>query len=516
MMTSIHSHISYINPHPPPRSTNVSPPTPNTSLSLSKSHRSEASVSDSPSSEPLLPSFSQNTHHPKSDADHAPIDPVSASASLDANPFASPFRPHVSPREFPSRSYTLHVIQSAHSGLAFPTSPRRTSKPLSRRRSTRSTASSSDSSPPLSSQNRSPQQNTTGIGRKVADSLQLFKESVSSPATEIINPLAFTRAYSPSRRRISSHPPADDDGHVIGPHFEFVKRSDWQEREAAALRRETLALDRARTRETEPRRKERADPPRDGGLDTKDLAKQQDPRGRPRGRRPWLDQPSVVRSPITRPTPHAQSHQDLCLTPVVTSPHPYPSLSHSPSPSKPISIPGSQFRSPPHLGTPTILSSASIANRARPSHSRSPTPVGAVPEPSTRHLHHDLASIPSPWTTDDESGWESASATSSSSASSPTSPPEPLDSNPGVTWPTDDEYNDLSRHTPVDEDVGIDEQYHTQFDSSEDVLPHIPLRPFRNQVGGHTSIYKFTKRAVCKVYTSPHVLHYTCLILYET
>ena len=30
-------------------------------------------------------------------------------------------------------------------------------------------------------------------------------------------------------------------------------------------------------------------------------------------------------------------------------------------------------------------------------------------------------------------------------------------------------------------------------------LPHIPLRPFRNQVGGHSAIYKFTKRAVCKV-----------------
>ena len=32
-----------------------------------------------------------------------------------------------------------------------------------------------------------------------------------------------------------------------------------------------------------------------------------------------------------------------------------------------------------------------------------------------------------------------------------------------------------------------------------DYLPHIPLRPFRNQVGGHSAIYKFTKRAVCKV-----------------
>ena len=28
---------------------------------------------------------------------------------------------------------------------------------------------------------------------------------------------------------------------------------------------------------------------------------------------------------------------------------------------------------------------------------------------------------------------------------------------------------------------------------------HIPLRPFRNKVGGHASMYKFTRRAVCKV-----------------
>ena len=34
---------------------------------------------------------------------------------------------------------------------------------------------------------------------------------------------------------------------------------------------------------------------------------------------------------------------------------------------------------------------------------------------------------------------------------------------------------------------------------SQESLPHIPLRPFRNQVGGHSAIYKFTRRAVCKV-----------------
>ncbi|KIK30743.1 hypothetical protein PISMIDRAFT_86453 [Pisolithus microcarpus 441] len=36
------------------------------------------------------------------------------------------------------------------------------------------------------------------------------------------------------------------------------------------------------------------------------------------------------------------------------------------------------------------------------------------------------------------------------------------------------------------------------FSESQESLPHIPLRPFRNQVGGHSAIYKFTKRALCK------------------
>ena len=42
-------------------------------------------------------------------------------------------------------------------------------------------------------------------------------------------------------------------------------------------------------------------------------------------------------------------------------------------------------------------------------------------------------------------------------------------------------------------------------DEDESHLPTIPLMPFRNQVGGHSAIYKFTKRAVCKV-SRPHFL----------
>ncbi|KAF8338948.1 uncharacterized protein EI90DRAFT_2908428 [Cantharellus anzutake] len=39
-------------------------------------------------------------------------------------------------------------------------------------------------------------------------------------------------------------------------------------------------------------------------------------------------------------------------------------------------------------------------------------------------------------------------------------------------------------------------------------LPHVPLKPFRNQVGGHSAIYKFTKRAVCKPLVSRENLFY--------
>ena len=507
-MTSVYPCTSTITAvHSPPDSTDVSPPPP--SSSLSKSLRPGRPISDSSPSEPLP--LTSTSH--KSDVDRAFLD----STSSDANPSTSSSRPRVSPRESAPRSQPIPVIYSSRPGLNFSTSPRHPSKPLSRLPSTPpSPLSSPDSSPSPSSRSRTPQNNAAGIGRKVADSLQLFKESVSLPATEVINPLAFSRACSPSRRRINSRSVADDDDDIIG-HFEFVKRADWPEREAAALRRErsSLALDRPRTRDSivvttrehtgsESRRKERADRPKDGGLVdrsqfTKDLTKEQDARGRPRDRQ-RSEKPSAVLSQAT-PTPadpHSRSYFDLCLTPILTS-RPYPSLPRSPSERVP--IPTSQHQPSSDFATPNTLSPPSVSDHVRISeatHSRSPTPIRTVPQLPPRPRYRDPVTTPSPWSTEDESAWESASVTSTASTSSPPSPPEPIDPNPGMTWSMDDEYNAMSRHTPIDQDVGVDE---FQFDPSEDVLPHIPLRPFRNQVGGHTSIYKFTKRAVCKVST---------------
>lgn len=496
LMTSLHTDC-----HSHPRLAPdfaISPPT------YPVSRPSRRPISDPPPSGPLpCRSLSQITHLSKSDADSSPWVPT----LLDANPSAPSSRPHVSHRKSSPRSQTLPSTHSTVSDLTFPTS-HCTPKPLSRRSSSSSTASSSsDTSPPPSSHIRTPQYNPAGIGRKVADSLQLFKESVSLPETEVINPLAFARACSPSHRRISSHAPSDDDDDddVIGPHFEFVKRADWQEREAATHRRERsmLTIEMARARETiigvsQERRQSqshRKELPKDAGLDdrtlySKDSPRQRDTRGRARDRQ---QQSSLAFPSGIQPIPPASSYHDL--TPIVTSPpRSYP-LSPSPCPpSNCISLPASQFQPSPDFRSPAIPTTSHHIRDSVISHSRSPTPICTVPRlPAGVHT-----STPSPWTTDDESAWESASVTSTASISSPVSPPEPIESNPDVTWPTDNEY-DISSRTPVDDDIGVNDRYHAQFEPSEDVLPHIPLRPFRNQVGGHTSIYKFTKRAVCKV-----------------
>lgn len=117
----------------------------------------------------------------------------------------------------------------------------------------------------------------------------------------------------------------------------------------------------------------------------------------------------------------------------------------------------------------------------------------------------------SPWSTDDESNWETASGTSAAA------------SNASTYGHTDGEDDQMSSALPHHSSNGFDrhsrlftlndgemlnnaplkalddETLALDINLSEDRLPHIPLRPFRNQVGGHSAIYKFTKQAVCKV-----------------
>ncbi|KAF9816279.1 hypothetical protein IEO21_04144 [Rhodonia placenta] len=85
-----------------------------------------------------------------------------------------------------------------------------------------------------------------------------------------------------------------------------------------------------------------------------------------------------------------------------------------------------------------------------------------------------------------------------------TSPaPQPL-----VRHPSDEDEEQQQRAllVPYDEleldprQAASEDRSQEEFDfgAFHESLPHIPLRPFRNQVGGHSAIYKFTKRAVCK------------------
>ena len=422
-------------------------------------------------------------HFPSSPPFHDPADPASPPLLAD-----TPRR-----RIHSTRANTLP--SSPRATIANHATPQK-HQHTPRRFSTSSSSSSSlEQSPP-----------TAGIGRKVAESLELFKESEERPEP------------ASSKRRLTTSHPSDA---VAEARYEFVKRADWPDPETAALRRErsSTALENVRARESVDSLT-RGDPdnlspcPRDPlfsdpSIWRKDLFRQ-DPSNRGRRRRrasdiSTLNRPltSLELSPITVP-------QSPCIRPRSRAYPPSPSPSRSPTDripplalySPPIDLP-SVF-SEPHLPE---LSSTYFANQNR-SHSRSPTPTHISPHPSTFSSPPPKLPSPSrsvsPWTTDDESAWETSSATSDISTTSGTSE-HPL-SFSQVTDPLIDSVNegDMVRKSQggaafYNSDLWNADSLSVVYGDSKESLPHIPLRPFRNQVGGHSAIYKFTKRAVCKV-----------------
>ncbi|KAG6911753.1 hypothetical protein DXG01_008003 [Tephrocybe rancida] len=320
-------------------------------------------------------------------------------------------------------------------------SPPKPARLLTRRSSSVASSSSSSTSSPDDVPSHPP---TAGKGRKVAATLQLFKETTKSD--ESIPGESSYRGNETStgpRRQGSTAQPAQ----VAEPQFEFVKRSEWPDREAAAVRRErsSTALERVRTRdstrEDDLRLKERKISTRDSS--TSDLprwgkeagARQESGRGRRR----------------ERTADEAMEMSVLSPTPIQTS-TPFP-----------------------------------ITHRA---------PVS--PEESIAF---------SPWSTDDESTWETASATTSTSTTSTHSPSAFFSDNNDSS----DQYGSSSKHTRHGHRhhmEGPREGGSDFFHDTHDNLPHIPLRPFRNQVGGHSAIYKFTRQAVCKPLVSRENLFY--------
>lgn len=426
--------------------------------------------------------------------------------------------PHKSRKRLPQRksdrALTLPSSRTKPPELVL--SHPRISRPRSRRSSSASTSSSSSSHKPVVH----PQ--SAGIGRKVAASLDLFKESVTTPTAEEPSPFEFVRPLSSSSKRKASTSRVDD---VAEPQFEFVKRSDWPDRESVAGRREkSTTLERVRTRDStsshvstreddDRRRKEWPPQPRESVLS--DLLQWRDAvlsgRGRRRERPPWSEDPAqefVIGSPssvtstasggtvyITSPNemPERRSSSSNVLSPNHHSP--FPDIV-APSP----------IAAPDHPPPPFL---------SLPSSSRSPTPANPLPAlPSAPPSFVPELPDYSSWSTDEEeSAWETASITSTSSTTSASSPfllspartsphPQPIVRHASDE---DDEHHHrdiLSRY----ENLGMEHPEGSvnglpsgSFSLSQESLPHIPLRPFRNQVGGHSAIYKFTKRAVCKV-----------------
>ncbi|KAI0370188.1 SAICAR synthase-like protein [Pilatotrama ljubarskyi] len=431
---------------------------------------------------------------------------------------------------------------SKQSELFQPVSPARPVRAPSRR--SPSPAYSSSSSSPA----RVPPSNSTaGIGRKVAASLDLFKETAPSPTIEKSEVEAFElpRPDSPRTKRRGGVPVEE----VGEAQFEFVKRSDWPDREAAAVRREksTTGLERVRTRESTSslaslreqdfrRRKERTLSRRDTVLN--DLAqwraavqagRDEDGRGRPRERSVWVEEttPDVaVASPGSDSTASSGSTflEDHRPTQSPIRPR-FP-------PSTPSRSPAVEPPRPPHPSIERAVSPLDLHEVPPPAHrgptrSRSPQTPGEAPPYAVPPIPQYAHPFDSPWSTDDESAWETASVTTTTSTTS-ASTPFPL--SPSRTSPhpqphvhnasdEDDERHHRALLSPYDEmaygsdsvDGAADHDIASdlgQFGFSQESLPHIPLRPFRNQVGGHSAIYKFTKRAVCKPLVSRENLFY--------
>ncbi|TRM57198.1 hypothetical protein BD626DRAFT_515765 [Schizophyllum amplum] len=368
----------------------------------------------------------------------------------------------------------------------------------------RSPSASSDSSSSVERQLMPPPQHpSSGIGRKVAANLSLFRETDDAQGTE--HEVEAEGEVTIVHRRTPSSSKTDV------AQFEFVKRSDWPDREAAAVRREksSNALQRIRTHESakegsQDERKERLSFHRDNNIQDvaqwrKDVLESVRGRRRERGDGSGFD---VWQGP--------EDHKSAS-SPLPWS-HAYP-LSPAPSRSP------HREREPSQLKPPSPEFSREHPPRLSPSHPGFQRPASIeLPDPASPT---DSPTVHSPWSTDDESAWETASITTTTSAASSRffSPPQdrPRPS-PLLRSSALQETDHLRLHhdlkerrasmTSSREQPDLEDLDDLELDLSQDDLPHIPLRPFRNQVGGHSAIYKFTKRAVCKPLVSRENLFY--------
>jgi len=408
---------------------------------------------------------------------------------------------------------TESMPRTLHHGRSSPTA----SKPLSRASS--STSSSSSSYFFTDREETAVHYPNVGMGRKVAATLQLFKET-SGPSEDPSSCDSSRAEVTLGNRRVEPFQEVED----VAEAFEFVKRSEWPARETAAIRRERslTLMEQSKSRdssindhvELERKLSLRETPLYDPPQWRRDHPAMS--RGRRQERAFDEDADRRPEDPLQTIHPFTHESSPIFIRPRSRAYPPSPSPSPSPSSRTPFShhvqetaplssVPAIPMAKHPHL--PPL--------RITTRYSRSPTPV------RTAHPNGYASNPLSPlssWSTDDESMWETASNTSTvasntsiygyPSSTNPSSPSTLLQQLPETLQVSDTskrfshfDQEDSLNITPLGsiDDGRLDGTLAVNVNRPEERLPHIPLRPFRNQVGGHSAIYKFTKQAVCKV-----------------
>ncbi|KAG8747498.1 hypothetical protein FRC10_000634 [Ceratobasidium sp. 414] len=454
-----------------------------------------------------------------------------------------------------------------------------------RRSSSPHTSSSGDSSSSALTATRAreviiPTSASAGIGRKVAASLQIFKETaVGTPEEELASvsiehhTVASHRASTIKGKApaIISPPVCSVNGVEEVREAQFVSRADWPDRKPSTANKRTKSflVERVDVRDGKGDGQAKEHHERKGsmsggaGIILDDLL-DDDPRGRSWQRQddmiPSVFESSVSRSPDVSRHSRAARRESPGRVVYTTSPRAPSSQSAGEDNSSLSTTPTSrpQNKQAPvtpwsarHPSTSSVLlrsdsnqtlGATPRASRPRPSVSRttssnkvpatevildlpaklsikSPTAVEHVLDATPTSHSQPLPTSPiptrpaqpSPYAIySDSSEWETTSMTSSFSDASTLSRSRPtsVSAPSGRASIENPEFGDVSDEEEKGGNGVIDAQDELDSLDIDGALPSVPLRPFRNQVGGHSAIYKFTKRAVCKPLVSRENLFY--------
>jgi len=332
------------------------------------------------------------------------------------------------------------------------------------------------------------------MGRKVAAKLQLFRKSVGPSENSLGGDSS--RPQSSGRRKAASSHTGDNEG-ITEVQFKFVKRSEWPGREAAAIKQEKSMM--------------ASDHAKDGILGVQN--------GRPQDHKQYQENVSQEYNPWRRgfvenstakrgrrrdrTLPETDKRRDNHVSPNGGEPTFPPSSSLSQSRRQ--SSTSSQLRQQTNS---TSIHSRRFSSSQHLSASREGFSAFTLPVNQNGCRSSSLSAPISPvestssWLTDGDSTWETASVMTSTSTTPSTSTQRGgRNQSPMPSHSISEEASLRSPRSSLAFGES-DSDHFLHVDVSQESLSHIPLQPFENQVGGHTSIYKFTKQAICKVCTT--------------